>query len=135
MEFDPIREGEEAGLTARMNERHHCEIGVIRADGPRQIIVRQRVGDLERIDRHHVPPTGALELRVSSDGRQYRFAWARPGEPDTDVGVAEARYLSSEVAGGFTGVFLGMYATGNGRRSSTDASWDWFEYQASDSAH
>ena len=28
----------------------------------------------------------------------------------------------------FTGVYLGMYATGLGRRSSVPADFDWFEY-------
>ncbi|MFW5980931.1 MAG: glycoside hydrolase family 43 protein, partial [Halanaerobiaceae bacterium] len=40
----------------------------------------------------------------------------------------ETRYLSSEVAGGFTGVYLAMYATGNGEETSVPADFDWFEY-------
>jgi alpha-N-arabinofuranosidase len=40
----------------------------------------------------------------------------------------ETRYLSSEVAGGFTGVYLGMFASGNGKISTAPAGFDWFEY-------
>ncbi len=32
------------------------------------------------------------------------------------------------VVGSFTGVYLGMYATGNGKASSAPADFDWFEY-------
>ena len=32
----------------------------------------------------------------------------------------------------FTGVFIGMYATGNGQRSLAPADFDWFEYQSHD---
>ena len=30
----------------------------------------------------------------------------------------------------FTGVFIGLYATGNGRTSRVPADFDWFEYRA-----
>ena len=45
------------------------------------------------------------------------------------LGGGETRYLSTEVAGGFTGVYFGLYATGNGARSTTPAFYDWFEYE------
>ena len=31
--------------------------------------------------------------------------------------------------GGFTGVYVGLYATGNGQASTTNADYDWFEYK------
>jgi len=40
----------------------------------------------------------------------------------------ESKYLSSEVAGGFTGVYLGMFAEGNGKSKTSPAYFDWFEY-------
>ena len=39
----------------------------------------------------------------------------------------ETRYLATEVAGGFTGVYFGLYDTANGRESSCQAWFDWFE--------
>ena len=42
---------------------------------------------------------------------------------------ALTRYLSAEVAESWTGVYLGMYATGNGKKSSTPADFDWFAYK------
>jgi alpha-N-arabinofuranosidase len=47
----------------------------------------------------------------------------------TPLGKALTRYLSSEVAGGFTGVYVGLYATGNGQPSSAAARFDWFDYE------
>ena len=41
----------------------------------------------------------------------------------------ETRYLSTEVGGKYTGVYLAMYVTGNGRFCSVPADFDWFEYQ------
>ena len=44
-----------------------------------------------------------------------------------------ARYLSSETVGGFTGVYVGFYATGNGKPSRANADYDWFEYVRNES--
>jgi xylan 1,4-beta-xylosidase len=48
------------------------------------------------------------------------------------LGEGETRYLSTEVAGGFTGVYLAMYASGNGKPCLGPADFDWFEYAASE---
>jgi alpha-N-arabinofuranosidase len=44
------------------------------------------------------------------------------------LGEGETRYLSTEVAGGFTGVYFAMYATGNGAPCRNAADFDWFDY-------
>ena len=36
--------------------------------------------------------------------------------------------LSLPLAGGFTGAYLGMYASSNGTPSNNTADFDWFEY-------
>ncbi|MDR1428303.1 MAG: hypothetical protein LBJ08_11205 [Bifidobacteriaceae bacterium] len=41
-----------------------------------------------------------------------------------EVGLGEARYLASAVAGGFTGVYFGMYAVSG---LGVPAYWNWFE--------
>jgi alpha-N-arabinofuranosidase len=37
--------------------------------------------------------------------------------------------LSREIAGRFSGSYVGMYASGSGKESSATASFDWFEYK------
>jgi len=44
------------------------------------------------------------------------------------LGTGKTHDLSSERIGGFTGAFIGMYATGNGKSSSAPADFDWLEY-------
>jgi xylan 1,4-beta-xylosidase len=34
-----------------------------------------------------------------------------------------------QALGGFTGVYFAMYATGNGKKSTTPADFDWFDYE------
>ncbi|MCV4231358.1 hypothetical protein OHJ21_09280 [Virgibacillus sp. LDC1] len=46
------------------------------------------------------------------------------------MGSGETHLLSTEVAGGFTGVMLAMYAFGD--NETTPALFDWFDYEVID---
>jgi alpha-N-arabinofuranosidase len=67
--------------------------------------------------------------RIVSTAETYRFSYAVGDESFQQLGEVETRYLSSEVADGFTGVFVGMFATGNGKDNAASADFDWFEYK------
>ena len=41
----------------------------------------------------------------------------------------DGRLLSKEIAGGFTGTVIGLYATSNGGKTENFSDFDWFEYQ------
>jgi alpha-N-arabinofuranosidase len=69
-----------------------------------------------------------VELSVDADRDWYNFAFARPGGEATELGGGEVRYLSVEAGGMFTGVYLAMYAQGEGRPCSAPADFDWFDY-------
>ncbi|GHT12699.1 hypothetical protein AGMMS4956_07700 [Bacteroidia bacterium] len=45
-----------------------------------------------------------------------------------ELGKLDTRYLSTEVAGGFTGVMIGLYASSNSKPSKAKAFFDWFDY-------
>jgi alpha-N-arabinofuranosidase len=72
---------------------------------------------------------GKLYLKVEAYEQAYNFYFAE--EPDKWHSLAEdvdGRILSTPVAGGFVGAFLGMYASSNGQSSANHADFDWFEY-------
>ncbi|MGE5558921.1 MAG: glycoside hydrolase family 43 protein [Bacillota bacterium] len=129
VDFQPQTEGEEAGLTVLMNEEHHYEIAVTREDGSRQVMVRRRIGDLQKVVAREPAPEGPVILQITTKPHYYHFEYGREGEPPCRISTAATRYLAQEVAGGFTGVYFGMYATGNGIESRTPAYFDWFEYE------
>jgi beta-xylosidase len=55
-------------------------------------------------------------------------AWAvTDGVKYEPLGEMDAAFLSSETAGGFTGVYLALYA--QGRQNGGCADFDWFEYK------
>jgi len=129
LSFRPGRAGEEAGLAVRMNERHHYEVGVQGGSEGAFLVLRRRVGSLSVVEPRVPVAAESVDLHVDADPEWYTF-WARlPNGTRIDLGVAETQYLSSETAGGFTGVYLGMYATGDDAPSSTPAFWDWFDYE------
>jgi xylan 1,4-beta-xylosidase len=129
LDFSPQQEGDEAGLTALMNEAHHYEIAVTVRGGARCVIVRRRIGDLSAVVAQENIPDGIVELQINAERKQYSFAYSLDGQSFSVLATGSTRYLSSEVAGGFTGVYFAMYATGNGRPASTPADFDWFNYQ------
>jgi alpha-N-arabinofuranosidase len=124
VDFEPQQDRQEAGLTVLMNERHHYEIAVTRLNGLRQVIVRRRIGSLAAVVAHFNVEPGPLDLQVIANRYEYRFRFAAGGQEFVEAASGEARYLATETAGGFTGVYLGMYSSGKGT-----ADFDWFEYR------
>jgi len=128
--FSPTQAGDEAGLTVLMNEKHHYEIAVVFDQGNRNIIVRKRIGDLSAIIARNSIADGDITLKIQADAEHYHFAYALGDADFKPLASGLTRYLTSEVAGGFTGVYMGMYATGNGHACTVPADFDWFEYRS-----
>jgi alpha-N-arabinofuranosidase len=68
-------------------------------------------------------------LAIAADEAKYAFSFGPEDGAHETLGEGETRYLSTEVAGGFTGVYFGLYATGNGAPCSQPADFDWFDYR------
>jgi alpha-N-arabinofuranosidase len=66
---------------------------------------------------------------VEADGQAYSFYIATELESWQPVAEAvDGRILSTSVAGGFVGAYIGMYASSNGQPCANFADFDWFEY-------
>lgn len=129
LDVAPTNDHDEAGLTVFMNDRHHYEIAVRRVGGQRCIIARRQIGSLRSVVAIRELPAGPVSLSITADPAQYTLAYAVAGDEAQPLATGETRYLSTEVAGGFTGVFLAMYATGNGHLAEAPADFDWFTYE------
>mgnify|MGYP000179563317 CR=1 FL=1 len=131
LDFAPSNQ-EEAGLTAYMNERYHAEISVV-ADGHggRAICLRKRCGELRTEQRFDLSGKGAVKLRIVAEEEHLHFEHASEGSTFTEVGTMETRALSTEMAGGFTGLYWALYATSNGVSGKNSATFRNFDYQPS----
>lgn len=133
LEFQTQKDKEEAGLVAFMNEDHHYTIGMIRKDGLNFVRAGFRIGDI--FHELYSEPLIAknVHLKIDANRESYALSYSLDGEKWTVLGKNHTRYLSSETAVTFTGVYLGMYATGNGNVSSTPAGFHYFDYIIRDS--
>jgi len=132
LDFAPGREGEEAGLVLYRAPRQHYELGVRRNGGVREMFVRQTVGAYLSTVTATVPAPGTdpLLLQIDAEADRYTFSWGPSPEHLQPIGAAETRLLSTEVAGGFIGTYVGLYALApGGDPNPVPAAFDWFDYQ------
>ena len=130
LSFNPQRENEEAGLVVRGNDKNHYEIGITLKNGRRQVFLRKTLdGEIVKPVQYEEIGAGDVTLSVEVSPLAYDFYYQPAKVSTKKLGTALTRDLSSEQAGGFTGVFIGLYATGNGQKSLCPADFDWFEYR------
>ncbi|MFC0473301.1 hypothetical protein ACFFHM_23055 [Halalkalibacter kiskunsagensis] len=73
--------------------------------------------------------TNRLFLKVEVYGQDYNFYYAtEPENWQTLTENVDGRILSTDIAGGFVGTYIGMYTSSNGEESSNTADFDYFEY-------
>lgn len=65
-----------------MDENHHYDLAIRKIENGYEVIKRLNIGDIKSEDE------------------------------EINLGIAKTRYLYSEVAGGFTGVIIGLYTHG-----------------------
>ena len=109
MRFMPAEE-EAAGLLLYKDERHQYFLKVCLVDGAPAIAL-ERTGEV--LSSKALPKSfSTVDLAVASDdGLTFRFGYAVDGrEMRTLVADIDASYLSTAVAGGFTGTTVGLYA-------------------------
>lgn len=130
--FRPSEEGEEAGLAVFMNEKFHYEIAVAMKGGKTKLLLKRRVGSIIHVAAETEFDEATVVLGVRANEAQYSFTYAVPGGEPVVLGRGETAFLAKEVAGGFTGVYFAMYATGNGKDAVTPAYFDYFDYRPSE---
>jgi alpha-N-arabinofuranosidase len=137
-DFRPL-EGEEAGLTIRVDEFHHYELAVTRREGRLCVIAKVTTNGLSSVVCQEPIPEGPVRLEIVANAYRYEFAFAAAGGAGEAVPLPtwrdevaigrrhflSTRHISAEVAAGFTGVMMGLYATGQG----SQAFFDWFDYE------
>ncbi|MBQ7013462.1 MAG: glycoside hydrolase family 43 protein [Oscillospiraceae bacterium] len=104
----------EAGMTLYMTAEQHYDIAVSHTETGSEVILRRRVGDLIVVDGHIPVPSGAkVQLRMDCDNFAIRFTAVCDGTTYA-LGSGQTKYLSTELAGNFTGVMIGLYAKETG---------------------
>lgn len=111
------RDGE-AGISLYMDEKHHYDLCIRRKEQSLEVVKRSCVGGVvceQKVENLTGGDTVTLKLELSS--KEYHFR-AVQGENLYDLGCLETRYLSSEVACGFTGVMFVLYTVGENKEKA-----------------
>lgn len=108
----------EAGVTVYMGGQQHYDLFVrTLSDGRRQLVRRAVLGSIVQEQTAALADgSDAITLTVTGEPVCYGFSGG-----DNDMGKLESKFLSTEVAGNFTGVMLGLFAVGDsGKADFTD---------------
>lgn len=132
LEFSPHAENERAGLVLLQNNDYHFRFVCAMNDAGEAVLRLEKCSDGvdQRLAEQPLDDyAGRLFLKVEARGQTYRFAFARSPEAWQPLAAdVDGRILSTTIAGGFTGAYIGMYASGVGQPSDNHADFDWFEY-------
>jgi alpha-N-arabinofuranosidase len=129
LEFSPDADGQQAGLTVRANEQNHYDLVRTRSRGEALVQLWTRTAGTRELANEIKVSDGPLELGIEAHSDHYGFFAVDADGHRHALGRAPTRTLSTESAGGFTGVYFGMFAwAGDGARTPP-ADFDWFEYR------
>ena len=128
LSFVPEKDGEEAGVSVFYKFDAHYDIALTQREGKRCVIVRKVIGDVAHIAAELPVDTDTVTLHIVSDSLHYAFSAIVDGEEKSLCG-ALTRYVSTEAHElGFTGVFLALYASGNGQDCNDFARFTEFHF-------
>jgi alpha-N-arabinofuranosidase len=132
LEFNPSRVEDEAGLCARLDENAHYEVGLVQKAGHRVIAAQLTIDGITRVEAE-VPTTAErIYLKIQAEPTKYTLLFSLDGQEWNNLSTAAAYPLSPQAlkGNGFTGVLIGLYATGHGKVAEVPAYFDWFDYRS-----
>ena len=107
-----------AGLTVYMDETEHYDVVLVQTEDGLKAELRLSIGGIHHLENSVMLQEGRAGLRIKADRQKYCFyvqqltETGTPSGQEIYLGSGRAKYLSTEVAGGFTGVMVGMFAEG-----------------------
>ena len=113
LDYKPDSEKDLAGIVCLQNERFNYVFGVTKK-GKETFILLERTqnGQSEIIASAKIEIKKPFRLQVKATGDNYQFSYALNGNDFQNLGnEVSGDILSTNVAGGFTGALVGLYAT------------------------
>ncbi len=119
--YKPGSEKDLAGIVCLQNEGSNYVFGITKVDGEYILLLektqttgrmRNRETKSEVIASTKIDISSPVQLQVKAKGNDYEFSYAVDGAEFKNLGgTVPGDVLSTNVAGGFTGCLLGLYAT------------------------
>jgi arabinofuranosidase (fragment) len=132
LSFSPAVENEQAGIAIYQSQSFNYQLlagkkgdatvlSLVKTERDEVTVLKEEILDAFYPD---------LTLRITENEQDLTFAYSVDGKSEKILAdKVDARILSTDVAGGFVGNTIGLYATSNGKESSTVAAFDYFLYE------
>jgi len=109
--FTPDSDGERAGLAAMQSDKNFLFFGITRIAGKPMVALYTTDKGVERlVASAPVATTKPVTLTIRANGGTMAFDYRAGGAGRTLAADVDARFLSTEAAGGFVGTIVGPYA-------------------------
>jgi xylan 1,4-beta-xylosidase len=130
MEFQPKNQAEAAGMVLLQNNCYHFRFEYTMQNQQPLCRLVQCIDGVNQEIATKPFFADRIYLKVVAERQNYHF-YVGSDEKSAEI-VAEnvdGRILSTDIAGGFVGAYIGIFASSNGEHSNNYADFDWFEYQ------
>ncbi|HEX2976787.1 MAG TPA: glycoside hydrolase family 43 protein [Bacteroidales bacterium] len=113
LKYNPVTEKDLAGIVCLQSERFNYVFGLTRKDKDIYLVLqRTERGKSTILASNKVEVKNPVILKVKAEGDNYEFSYALDGTNFINLGgTVSGDILSTNVAGGFTGSLIGLYAT------------------------
>jgi len=119
MDYKPASEKDLAGIVALQSERFNYVFGITKKGADYYLLLEKTKGKFRSRETEStivastkIDVSNPVRLKVSAQGDKYEFSYSTNGTDfETLGGTVSGDILSTDVAGGFTGCLLGLYAT------------------------
>ncbi|MEI6948159.1 glycoside hydrolase family 43 protein [Paraflavisolibacter sp. H34] len=113
LKYAPKSEKDLAGLVCYQSEKFNYVFGVTKKAADYYLVLaRTEKGASQVIASEKISLRTPVQLQVMAQGDEYTFNYSTDGQNFKNLGgTVSGDILSTDVAGGFTGSFIGLYAT------------------------
>lgn len=112
VKYLPQTEKDLAGIVCYQKESYNYVFGITKKANDLYVVLERTHDGKSTVLGSEKLAAGALRLKVAAQGDAYTFSYSLNGQNFINVGgTVSGDILSTDVAGGFTGALIGLYAT------------------------
>ncbi|WP_161889505.1 glycoside hydrolase family 43 protein [Pontibacter russatus] len=113
LSYMPKSEKDLAGIACYQSEKFNYVFGITKKGKDSYLVLaRTEKGDTKILASEKIDARKPVQLQVAAQGDDYRFNYATDNQNFKNIGgTVSGDILSTNVAGGFTGALIGLYAT------------------------
>jgi alpha-N-arabinofuranosidase len=113
IQYIPSSEKDLAGITCYQSEKFNYVFGITKKGADDYLLLaRTEKGTTKIIASEKIDVHNPVQLQVEAEGDNYRFNYSTDKQNfKNNGGTVSGDILSTNVAGGFTGSLIGLYAT------------------------